>query len=184
MEGAHTRGLLLLVSAVLATVLLPSSLAQAECELDIPDRRLSPVLQSDEIGIIEFDPVKLIRLNLTYLCSSRDHTGNYKQARVSLHYRYDYGVPSAVQATFKCFGTQWHYTPGSITTDEHYSETTVEVCRDCMESRTFARPSWCSGKLHVIYTINVGHVRLQCKQMWNEERNSYTARSTYMLYIM
>lgn len=153
MEGAHTRGLLLLVSAVLATVSLPSSLAQAKCELDIPDRRLSIVLQSDEIGIIEFDPAKLILLNLTYLCSSRDHNGNYRQARVSLHYRYDYGVPSAVQATFRCVGSQWYYARASITTDENYSETTLEGCRHCMESRTFARPSWCSGKLHVIYAM-------------------------------
>ena len=104
-------------------------------------------------GLIpEADPSKFTLQGLTYLCFVRSTTDNtrFDQVRVSMLYTYDTATDQSAQATFSRCLTTFRYDMadvGAVTQDTHYTTNmTREDCQDCLDSSTFARPTFCRRK--------------------------------------
>ena len=123
-------------------------LCHAQCDLNIPDSELFSALTQTGL-ILEADPTKFTLQDLAYFCFVRSSTDNLKfdQVRVSMLYTYDRATDQSAQATFTlCFRT-FRFTSANtytVTQYQHLTEnTTREDCQNCLDSSTYARPTFC-----------------------------------------
>lgn len=132
-------------------LLLCLSLCHAQCDLNVPDSEL--VVALNQAGLIpESDPSKFTLQDTTNLCfvSSTSDPTRYDQIRVSILYTYDTVADQPAQATFSvCLGT-FRFAGAnvnSVTQDTHITvDMTREGCQDCLDSSTFAYPTYCRRK--------------------------------------
>ena len=134
------------ISTFCLTLLFP--LCHAQCDLNVPETQLVAAL--NQAGLIAETAQSNFNLqDLTYLCFVRSSSDNttFAQVRVSMLYTYDAATDQSAQATFSlCIGT-FRFNGanvGSVTQDPHLTENmTREGCQDCLDSSTFASPTFC-----------------------------------------
>ena len=140
------------ISFCLALLYFP--LCHAQCDLNVPNRQLVSALS--QAGLIaEADQSKFTLQDVTYLCFVRSSSDNTKfdQVRVSMLYTYDTATNQSAQATFSlCLGSFVFVAEDvdSVTQDPHLTEDlTREGCQDCLDSSTFARPTFCRREYYI-----------------------------------
>ena len=125
---------------------LPSCLAQ--CTLEVTDTQLFSALT--QAGIVrEADITKFFLQDLTYLCFVRSATDEtrFDQVRVSFFYTFDTTTNQSAQATFSVCLATFRFSGANVDSVTQYTHITAnatrEDCQDCVDSSTFASPTFC-----------------------------------------